>query len=203
MAGTARHHTSKAKPAGVRERMLDAAIATLREHGLQKLTQLRVAKRARVRQSHLTYYFPTRDDLLEAVATRAVDEIARHAGAVTGTPGDQSTMLTRLASAVADSEHMRMFVGLIVEADEVPAVRSRLVKGTQQIEAALAAALGGDGSMDRARIALAAIWGLGLYRFLVRPASKAEPARSYLSWLGEATHAPRARRAGRKRVTRI
>jgi AcrR family transcriptional regulator len=201
MAGAARHHAGKAAPGGVRERILEAAIATLREHGLQKLTQVRVAKRARVRQSHLTYYFPTREDLLEAVATRVVDQIARHGTESTGMPGDQGAMLTRLATAVADPQHMRMFVGLIVEADEDPAVRKMLVKGTHHMEAAVANALGGDHSVERARLVLAAVWGLGLYRFLMRPTSKEDPTRAYLSWLGGAAQAPRARKGGRTRDT--
>jgi AcrR family transcriptional regulator len=204
MARAARHHTAKAAPVGVRERILDAALATLSEEGLQKLTQVRVAKRARVRQSHLTYYFPTRDDLLEAVATRVVDEIASHATAFTGTPGDQGAMLVRLAAAIADSAHMRMFVGLIVEADDDPAVRAMLATGTQHIEAAVATALGGADAVSRARYVLMAVWGLGLYRLLVRPPPKSDPTRSYLSWLGEAaraTQAAPARERGAKRNT--
>jgi AcrR family transcriptional regulator len=56
-----------------RQVILKAAIATLREHGFSGITQPRVAKRADVRQSHLTYYFPTRLALLEGVARLAVD----------------------------------------------------------------------------------------------------------------------------------
>ena len=56
-----------------REIILKAAIATLREYGYSGFTQPRVAKRADVRQSHLTYYFPTRLALLEGVARLAVD----------------------------------------------------------------------------------------------------------------------------------
>ena len=201
MAGAARDHATKAAPAGVRERILDAAVATLREEGVRKLTQVRIAKRARVRQSHLTYYFPTRDDLLEAVATRVVDEIARHGAGAMGMPGNEDTMLARLAAVVADPEHMRMFVGMIVEADEDPAVRSMLVTGTQHIEAAVAHALGGEQAAERARVVLAATWGLGLYRFLMHPSSKTDPTRALLSWVGEAAHTPRVRKGGRRRNT--
>ena len=55
------------KPVAVPERILDAALAILAESGLRNLTQVQVANRARVRQSHLTYYIPTRDDLLDAL----------------------------------------------------------------------------------------------------------------------------------------
>ena len=56
-----------------REVILSAAVATLREAGYSGFTQPRVAKLANVRQSHLTYYFPTRLALLEAVALVVVE----------------------------------------------------------------------------------------------------------------------------------
>ncbi|HET7187888.1 MAG TPA: TetR/AcrR family transcriptional regulator [Gemmatimonadaceae bacterium] len=201
MTAKARTRAAKTAPVGVRERILAAALATLREHGWQKLTQVRVAKRARVRQSHLTYYFPTRDDLLEAVTAQVVEEIGRHAAGLTATQGDPGAMLTRLASTVADSAHMRMFVGLIVEADDDPAIRTLMARGTQHIEAAIARALGGDDSAERARVILAATWGLGLYRFLMRPPAKEDPTPSFLSWLAGTAQPPGDRKGGLSRHT--
>lgn len=55
------------KPDGVRQRLLNAALGLMHEQGFHALTQARVAATAGVRQSHLTYYFPTRNDLLKAV----------------------------------------------------------------------------------------------------------------------------------------
>ena len=136
MAGAARNHASKETPIGVRERILDAALATLREHGLRKLTQVRVAKRARVRQSHLTYYFPTREDLLEAVATRAVDQIARHAAEATGKSGDQGAMLARVAAAIADPGQMRMFGGFWMKTF-TPVMLLTLPRSSREISSAV------------------------------------------------------------------
>ena len=194
--GRAKAKTTTSAAGGVRERLLDAAIAILRESGLQSLTQVHVAEQAGVRQSHLTYYFPTREDLLEALTARAVEEIAHGAGHTVG--GDQegaahASLLERLAAAEVELGHMRMFLGLIVEADGDAAVRDMLVRGTQQIEGAIAESLGGDDATERARVVLAALWGLGLYQFLVRPPPKSDPTRSYLSWLAAAAaEAPRA-----------
>ena len=173
------------KPVGVPERILDAALAILAESGLRNLTQVQVATRAKVRQSHLTYYFPTRDDLLDAVTARAVDGIASGFRRVaTDSPkGGQRQLLERLARSVADFAHMRMFLAMIVEADADPAVRRVMKRATERIETALAESLGGDDAHERARLVLAAIWGLGLYQFLIRPASNASPTRAYLSWL--------------------
>lgn len=51
----------------VRQRLLQAAIGLLQTQSFSALTQARVAELAGVRQSHLTYYFPTRNELLKAV----------------------------------------------------------------------------------------------------------------------------------------
>lgn len=173
----------------VRERILEAAIAILRESGLRRLTQVRVAQGAGVRQSHLTYYFPTRDDLLESVTERGVAGIARAVRGAVG-HGDGSAgaaLLERLATSVADVEHMRMFVAMIVEADGDAAVREIMERATRRMEAELAGALGGDAAEERARLVLAAVWGLGLYRFLMRPAPGSDPGIPYISWLNAAS----------------
>ena len=62
--------------------------------------------------------------------------------------------------------------------------------------AALAEALGGDHARERARLVLAAVWGLGLYHFLMRPVPAADPTRAYLSWLAAAS-TERGVRSGR------
>jgi AcrR family transcriptional regulator len=169
----------------VRERILDAALAVLRDDGVQRLTQVQVARRAGVRQSHLTYYFPSRTDLLDATAMRFVDTLAAGIGrALRGqaSAGGRTT-LAHLAKAVAEPGHMRMFIGVIVEADQDPDVRAILLGGTERMEAALAEALGGEDQQERARAVLATIWGLGLYAFVVRPSGRKDPARTVLAWL--------------------
>jgi AcrR family transcriptional regulator len=203
----ARRELEAGKPAGVRERILNAALAILAESGFRNFTQLGVADRAEVRQSHLTYYFPTRDDLLEAVTTQAVDGITTgfRQVAADATKGGERQLIERLAQSVSDVAHMRMFVAMIVEADADPDVRKVMKRATDRIETALTEALGGDASRERARLVLAAIWGLGLYHFLMRPQSNANPTAAYLSWLTAASTGPdsaagaRRERASNKR----
>ena len=60
----------------VRTRILEAALRLLGEGG-QQITQPRVSKEAGVRQSHLTYYFPTITDLLQAVARHSFQSLAK------------------------------------------------------------------------------------------------------------------------------
>ncbi len=171
---------------GVRDRILDAAMAVLREGGIQQLTQMEVARRAGVRQSHLTYYFPTREHLLDAVIARGVQGIA--AGlhhAVDEPDGGVDALLRRFAAGVVDLEHMRLFVSMIVGADGDEDLRAVMADTTRRMEAALAEALGGADATERARRTLAALWGLGLYQFLVRPPEESSPAPAYLSWVAE------------------
>jgi AcrR family transcriptional regulator len=188
---------------GVRERILDASLAILSESGIQHLTQPEVAKRAGVRQSHLTYYFPTRDDLLEAATARGIEHLAAGLGRLAAgeVDGTRRHLIERLAAAIVDHAHMRMFVAMIVEADGDPAIRALMTRGTQQMEAAVAEALGDSNDVARARVVLAAVWGLGLYQFLMRPRPQADPTRAYLSWVTAASsersprsHASRARK---------
>jgi AcrR family transcriptional regulator len=187
----------------VRERILDAALAILSESGIQHFTQPKVAKRAGVRQSHLTYYFPTRDDLLEASTERGIEHLAAGLGRVAagGAEGTRSHLIERLAAAIIDRTHMRMFVAMMVEADGDPAVRAVMTRGTQQMEAAVAEALGDSNNLARARVVLAAVWGLGLYRFLMRPGPQADPTRAYLSWVTAAAsgRSPRSRASRSRR----
>jgi hypothetical protein len=80
---------------------------------------------------------------------------------------------------------------MIVEADADPAVRRVMRRATERIGGALAEALGGDDAPARARLILAALWGLGLYHFLMRPASNASPTHAYLSSLVGAFTGPK------------
>lgn len=53
---------------GIKGDILTAGSMLLREKGVTALTQPQVAQAANIKQSHLTYYFPTRASLLLAIA---------------------------------------------------------------------------------------------------------------------------------------
>jgi AcrR family transcriptional regulator len=194
------HTASEQEAGGVRERILKAAMAILREEGIQGLSQVQVARNAKVRQSHLTYYFPKRCDLLEAVAVRFVDGVVRGIGeiAARSAPGDAVAMLRRIADAITDRGHMRMFTGVIAEADSDPEVRTVVLRETRRVQSAVAEVLGGEGAMERAALVLASLWGLGLYDFVFQlPTHRSAIMRSLLTWLGEVTSRPQEEREGR------
>jgi AcrR family transcriptional regulator len=59
----------------VRAKVLQAAVQLVHERGLQAVTQARVAEVAGLRQSHVTYYFPSRLDLVKAIVQEHVSAL--------------------------------------------------------------------------------------------------------------------------------
>ena len=177
-----------AAPLEIRDRILEAAVHVLRNDGVQQFTQTRVAERAKVRQSHLTYYFPTRQELLEATAERVLDKVTGDiADAARTIPNwGIGPMLGLLVERMGATSHMRMFVAMVVEADRDPAVRALIQRGTERVHAALTAALGG-GEQDarRARVIQTAVWGIGLYTFALRPSPDVDPTDDALNQIEE------------------
>jgi|EndMetStandDraft_7_1072992.scaffolds.fasta_scaffold363787_2 AcrR family transcriptional regulator len=106
-----------------RKQIIGAGLDLLREEGLPGLTQPKIAKRTGLRQSHITYYFPTRTDLLAAVSHAAIDiQLAVVAGMVDSIKtGRQATAL--IAEVTARHDNTRILVALNQAADREPAVR--------------------------------------------------------------------------------
>jgi len=136
----------------VRERILDAALALLARGGAAELTQPRVARAAGIRQSHLTYYFPTRDALLQAVADRSIDALAATLmrAARRGRLGSD-TLPRALARAITDKGRTRPMLALVGTADRDAEVRKRLRRFIGEARARLGGvvrAAGGPGQPE-------------------------------------------------------
>jgi AcrR family transcriptional regulator len=119
---------SSLKPdASAREKILAAASELLLTEGFHALTQHAVAARAGVRQSHLTYYFPTRNDLLRATAQYGVetllDPIADPPalGVVSVEEFRQLLMPDK-----SDRQWFRLMTGLLIASDEDETIRDWL-----------------------------------------------------------------------------
>ena len=106
-----------------RQDILKAAIGILREEGYSGLTQPRVAKLADVRQSHLTYYFPTRLALLEGVARVAVDGQLAALDSLLDKSSIEALTAT-IARLVVNHESTRVLMALAHAADQEPTVRA-------------------------------------------------------------------------------
>jgi AcrR family transcriptional regulator len=109
-------------PADRRLDIIQAGLAVLREHGFAGFTQPRVAAAAGVRQSHLTYYYPTRVDLLTAVARAAVERLLTSVDAIVKTSTPKAAA-ARMASIMARRENTRVLMALAQVADQEPALR--------------------------------------------------------------------------------
>jgi AcrR family transcriptional regulator len=108
----------------VRSRIVEAALSLLAEGG--ELTQPRVSRAAGVRQSHLTYYFPTVTDLLQAVARHSFDRLAGELGGAGGRRRRPPSIAEGIARGSADKRRVRMMLGLVNAADRDPSLKPRM-----------------------------------------------------------------------------
>lgn len=111
----------------VPERLLAAAMALIQRDGLQNLSQARVASAAGLRQSHLTYYFPTRKDLIKALVRNIQEElkVAMDSGMPPGGGGRVSAGEVRdfFMRRLSDPYMARLMLALMNAADETPSLR--------------------------------------------------------------------------------
>ena len=124
----------------IRDRILEAALGLLAESGAHELTQPRVARAAGVRQSHLTYYFPTRGELLQEVARYSIEKLAGQLGHAQ--PG---AMPEQIAAGAADKRRSRVMLGLVTAADRDPAIKKRLRKFVAELRTRMAPVLAAGG----------------------------------------------------------
>jgi AcrR family transcriptional regulator len=127
----------------VRERILEAALGLLAESGAHELTQPRVSRAAGVRQSHLTYYFPTRADLLQEVARYSIEKLA---GQLAGDPEQSPSHVAEgIAAGAADKKRVRIMLGLVAAADRDPKIRQRMRRFVSELRARMTPVLGAAG----------------------------------------------------------
>ncbi len=106
-----------------RQLILETAREILSENGLSKLTQPQIASRLGIRQSHLTYYFPKRRDLIIAL----LDDFNDRAGKPStqnNFKGNDSEKLLHAYKLITDPRRMRFFLSLILEAQDDPELKT-------------------------------------------------------------------------------
>jgi AcrR family transcriptional regulator len=157
----------------LREEILDAAVKILREAGVKGLAQSKVARAAGIPQGHLTYYFPRRADLLVAVARRSVELAVHELEGFWSSDGWRSAgddlrrrVLAMVGWLIKDRERTRMLLGLLVEAEEDPALRAVLLANFEQLRQLIARGLGKAPDDPDVEIVIAALWGLGLQHLM-------------------------------------
>lgn len=102
--------------------IIEAGLALLRDQGYAGFTQPRVAAKAGLRQSHLTYYFPTRADLLKAVARAAVERQLAAADRLLDNSSREAAAAS-IARLTSQPENTRVLLALVAAAEQEPAVR--------------------------------------------------------------------------------
>lgn len=149
------------KEPSVRTAILDAAIRILQESGTKELTQPKVAKAAGVRQSHLTYYFPKKSDLVAALLQQHLDLAAADNNHHSHHhPAEE--MADALSMIAHDPRRMRFFLSLIVEAQHDPALKSMVEKHIAQFDAMVAAYYGRETGDADVALFLSALRGFGM-----------------------------------------
>ncbi len=130
--------------ASAREKILTAASELLLNEGFSMLTQQAVAARAGVRQSHVTYYFPTRNDLLRATAQFGVETLLDPIASIgiAGDTGDAPSLEAfrqLLMPDKSDRQWFRLMTGLLIASDEDESIRPWLHEFDERIREKLAA----------------------------------------------------------------
>lgn len=116
----------------VRERLLAAAMDLVRSKGLQGFSQARVAAAAGLRQSHLTYYYPSRKDLLKAlvetIRTELKEEIGELLSGGRSSPTSVREICAFFAPRLGNPLLARLVVALTNAANEDPSLRRWMVE---------------------------------------------------------------------------
>lgn len=141
----------------IRAAILDAALRILQERGVKDLTQPKVARAAGVRQSHLTYYFPRKTDLVAALLD---EHVARAAGGEHA--GPEADLSGALAMIATDPRRMRFFLGLIVEAQREPGLRKIVDNHVSRFDALVAAHYGRKAGDENVEAFLNCLRGYGM-----------------------------------------
>ena len=119
---------------------MEAASELLHDGGFRDLTQPKVAAKAGMTQSHLTYYFPTRSNMLEAIADLVVDrQLERWDTA--GTPDSPHALVERIVTVTSSARNTRALISLILAVDPEPPVRAAMVRLVHGLRERVARAL--------------------------------------------------------------
>jgi AcrR family transcriptional regulator len=124
------------EPSSTRDRILAAAMRLVETDGLQALSQGRAAVAAGLRQSHVTYYFPTRSDLIAALAEMIHAQMLQTMNAP-AVPGGSRRMIKGLREFFVTRAYDRLFarlmLSLVAAADEDSSVRSWLTNFENEV----------------------------------------------------------------------
>ena len=149
----------------VRDSILAAGVGLLKDKGIAALTQPQVARAAGIKQSHLTYYFPTRADLLLGIAEQSIGRTMEDISARVDENPDQATLASTFTDVMISGVPPRVMIGLIVAADADSEIRKPLRKLIKHVRAQVHMLLTKSGLASNPEAAMlfhAAVVGLGV-----------------------------------------
>jgi AcrR family transcriptional regulator len=122
---------------GIKDDILTAGSTLLREKGVTALTQPQIALAANIKQSHLTYYFPTRSNLLLAIAEFTLSALMDNVAEQLRAKPIGTTLADAISRIMIEGFPPRVFIGLIVAADSDPDIRKLLRKLIRHVRTAI------------------------------------------------------------------
>ncbi len=122
---------------GIKEDILGAGSGLLREKGVTALTQPQIALAANIKQSHLTYYFPTRASLLLAIAEFTIFGVMDKVTTQLRARPHGETLADTVSNIMIEGLPPRVLIGLIVAADNDPDIRKLLRKLVRHVRSAV------------------------------------------------------------------
>jgi AcrR family transcriptional regulator len=158
----------------IKEKILTCAVKLLEKQGIKKLAQPQIAKDAGIAQGHITYYFPTRSDLLMAVAQRSMETIAKvimkqaakHKG-----PISPKTLVPLASTLLKDHVRTRTLLGLVVESDENDELKKSLNENLNITLSLVATTLGKENIDAEVILLHSTLMGLAMHDY-VAPQTK-------------------------------
>jgi AcrR family transcriptional regulator len=124
--------------ASTRVRILTAGVEVLHTEGFAALTQQAVAVKAGVRQSHITYYFPTRLDLLQATAQFGAEAMmSQISNAALAGKISFEQFRDLLMPDETDRNWWRLMIALVSACAESESIRGWIVEFERQVQARL------------------------------------------------------------------
>jgi AcrR family transcriptional regulator len=175
---------------GARQQILNAAIRVLREEGLEKLSQTRVAKSAGLRQGHLTYYFPKKADLWAAVAQQAEESLREDLSnflASDGWPGADASQRAQVTAMVTylveDRQRARIMMSLALKTHEDPRLKEIFLHNISRTRDLITQAFSQVKDPKVIELILTCFWGLGIRHMIYQDLPEAEVTGELVSTL--------------------
>ena len=151
-----------------KDKILQAAIQLLETSGIKGFTQPAVAKLVGIPQGQLTYHYRHRADLVLAVTEKAMDRVAEYLWK--NHPELASKSFSKMISLVTElmksKTRVRAMVGLMIEADEHPEVREKLMEQAEKVRKLIATAYQVDEDSAEVTVSHALMTGFSMFFFL-------------------------------------